>query len=521
MSISGQTGEVAIALQPGKVGRRGTFLPSILDYYKMRAIQVGLGLIKTQQRHPQEVGALPVPSGVFVDGFMSGGSLTLTPRLKGDFGLLLTAALGEATTNVDQDAFGNAAVGVNAHKFTFKAGQGQAANIPWVSFRKMVPGVIDADNSGEVGFDNRIGGLRFAIPASGKLSTQIAFQGRDGRYENANLWTYANATYEAETTTPDSGRGNFYIGGVEYPVVAAEIVFSNGLTNPQQEKIVGDFRPDDFIALDRTAQIRISVKYEDAELCKTIITGSPDGSAFSDSPYYTLTAGQTKAFEATFRAPTLIPSTSTQYGLRIFAERVAWQMEGYPQLAGGNLVMVNFVGTVTLPDSGDYFAIWLENDNDGTMYVPGSLLTLGVAAAKSYTGTPVNDVLDAAATLTDLGWSSWDTGKVAVKWGTPTSGTFDENDSLDIDTSGSFTLAGSVLSHTATEIGTVYGGTYEENLIIKLNSNATTSIVQDLLRAIRYGRVGGSDVGASIPLTFIVMDGSKNAVSDTITVTHA
>lgn len=519
MTINAQGGEISFALQPGKYGRKGITLfdAADLSYYKTRASAASIGFVQDQQIFPQEVGGLPVPTGSFKQQYFFGGDITMIPRLKEIFGILLLGALGAAATTTGVDSLGNSVSGLNTHAFGFKSGE--PAYQPWLSVRRMVPGRISAQNSGEIGVDCKVQMLRFGIPARGKLQCNVGVMGRDALFDDAESWAYANAAYENDLSTPDSGSGTFKIGGVEYPIVGATIEIVNGLTRPQDEAIVGDYRPDDFIALSRGVQIRLVYKYENDDLCRQIYTNGPDNVDWSAIPFYTETAGTVKAFEAYFQSPSDVPGSTVPYGIRFMADRVAWAMDGPPQLAGGAMLTASFVGTVLEPTSGSYIQIKLENAATGASYAITPANVIAFASGLAY--TTGNMVLDATAALTSAGISSWDGGKLAVAWSTPTAGSLTANDSFSILTGATITTSGTTLLHTAVEIGTFRGGTYNQPLVIQFNAAATNAQVQDVLKALRYGRTTNSDSTTVFVARITLEDASGNIATDNVTITHS
>lgn len=517
MTIPSSAGEFSVAIQPGKIGRDGDFDAISPTYYKMRAVSVGFGHQDDTQPFPFEVGSSNTLSGVFKQGHFAAGAVDILPRLKEIFGILLLGALGQVATSTSVNSAGTSVSGLNTHKFTFKSGD--PYYIPWLAARRMTPGRNSAQNSGVVGFDVKVQALTFSIPAMGKMRCRVGLVGRDTKFEDASTWTYGNASHENDLSTPDSGSGTFKIGGVEYPITGAEITIANNLTDPRSEMIVGDFRPDDFIPLTRVVQIRLVYKYEDDDLCRNIYTGGPDNVEWSQSPFYTESAGSVKAFDAYFQSGGNAVG-STPYGIRFVANRVAWQLEGPEVLEGGGMVQLSVIGTVVEPSASDFFSISLENAVSGSIYTIPPALTLGFAAALAYSGSS-DAVLDSTATLTDAEFNSFNGGKISLQWGIPTVLTLNSNDHFSLNTSGTVTLSGNTVSISGTEVGTVSGGTYKNNFTITLNANATTAHVQTLLRALRYGRTSGATSTTSFPVTVIVEDASGNIVTDTIVITHS
>lgn len=363
MSLSAQGGVVSFAEQAAKIGRDGVFDASALSWFKVRAPRVSLGTVQDQQVFPLETGGTLTPTGSYKQGYFFAGEVDLIPRLEAAFGYLAKATLGVASSVVDTDADGNAVVGVNTHIFRFDPND--PAYQPWMAVRRSVPGVTPAERLGETGFDCKVQMLDLTIPAKGKVQASVAMMGRDVEYDDASTWVYAN-NFEDSTSAPDAGRGQFAIGGVEYPIIGAQISLSNGLTTPDQEMVIGDFRPDDFIALTRNATIRIVYKYENPELYKQILTGQANGTEWNSLPFIVNSGGGDFAFDARFLAPANIGATGQPYEMRIRANRVTWAVDRPIELQAGGIITQTFTGTVLEPATGeDYIQIVMVNAHAG------------------------------------------------------------------------------------------------------------------------------------------------------------
>lgn len=359
MSVSAQGSVFSFGLQMAKVGRDGLFDPSVVSYYQMRAPTIALGPVQDQQVMPLETGGPLVPSGAYKQMAMFGGQVDLIPRLEHSFGYLLKAVMGMASSVTGKDADAQTVSGVNTHLFRYDPTN--HASLPWCSARVFIPDSAAADHFGPIGYDCRVSALQFTVPAMGKVAVRMALVGRAFVLDDASSWVYAN-TMEDSTTTPDAGRGQFAIGGVEYPIMGAVIEITNGLTTPQQEVVVGDFSPDSFDVLTRSATIRIVYKYENSALYRKLLTGTANGTVWSSLPFINNSGGGSYAFDARFQAPTSIGASSQPYEIRVRANRVTWAVDGPPQLQAGNIITQTFVGTILDPGSGDYLQITLTNE---------------------------------------------------------------------------------------------------------------------------------------------------------------
>lgn len=357
-SIAAQGGEFSFAIQSAKVGRNGTFDPTTLTWYRHPTPRVALGTLQEQLPFPPEVGGVIVTRGMYKQGYVGFASVDLIPRLQASFGYLLKGLMGSASTVTNKDADNNTVTGVNTHIFRYNPSD--SASQPWMAMRRFTPGETAAENYGETVFDAKINSLRLMVPAKGKVSGQLSAIGRDVVDLKNPTWTYAN-TNEATEGTPDSGRGGFFIGGVQYPITGATIDVSNTLSTPDQEAIVGDFRMDDMIALMRGAQVRMVYKYENADLYLKLKNGSASATTWSSLPFFNESSSTDYAFDFRFTAPLNIGSTSTPHQIRIRGGKVVWSVDGPPELAGASIIQQAFTGTVVEPPSGDFLQVVLVN----------------------------------------------------------------------------------------------------------------------------------------------------------------
>lgn len=359
MTISAQGGVFGYAEQDAMVGRNGTFDHTDLTWYKVRSPRVSVGTIQDQQVFPLEIGGVLTPDGAFKQQYFFAGDADLVPRLENSLGILLKGAMGQASSVTGKNADGGTSVGVNTHIFNYVAADN--SSLPWMAVRRLIPGAIAAQNSGETGFDCKVANVRITVPNIGKIVTRASFIGRDVELDDGSTWVWENAAFEDSSSTPDAGRGSFLIGGVEYPILGATIDLVNGLTNPRQEGIVGDFRPDTFTCLTRNAVIRIVYKYENDDLYRKLLTGTADGTDWNSLPFTQVSSAGGYAFDARFQSPGLIGVTEVPYELRIRANKVTWAVDGPPELAAGGFVTQSFVGTVLQPSSGNYLEMVMVN----------------------------------------------------------------------------------------------------------------------------------------------------------------
>jgi hypothetical protein len=360
MSVPSQNALWSFAPQPAKIGEGGTFTPGSLSWYKFKAARVGLGTIDDTQIFPPEVGGSIVPTGSFKQAGFYGGDVDIIPRLEEVIGWLLYAAMGSVSTVTGVDSDGDAVAGLNTHIFSFSS----ASNfyLPWLASRVHFPGVDTSNDSGEYGYDCKIGSLQITVPQMGKVAMRMGMVGRQTQYDAApDAWTYANS-WEDTRSTPDAGRGIFKLGGDSFPALGLQMNLINQLSAPRDEFIVGSFHPDDIIPLTRGMSLRFVYKYVNDDLARLIQTGAVDGTEWSSLPYDLVTAGADYALDTIFSSPMNVPSLSVPYRLRVRCNRVNIAKDGGTMLVAGAILQESYTVTPLEPLDGSPFAqIIIEN----------------------------------------------------------------------------------------------------------------------------------------------------------------
>ncbi len=321
--------------------------------YRHKATNITWGVVEDNQNFPLEVGGATTPTGAFKSGAFVGGGATIHPRLEGDLGWLLYAALGTASTLADTPE-----AGINQHVFFHALDD---TDLPWLAVYKYIPGGADDEDIMVKGLDCKITTMAFVLPQSGLVQANVGVVGREPAWEGPTPASPATSDfdpYEGPGSTPIASRGSFQLDGSDLPATGAVIEISNGLTTPKEERILGSYFPDDFVPRSRYVQIRFTYKWENPALCREIMTGAVDGTAWSPIPKYT-------PFAAEVQSPGNIPTLANPYSLRFEADRVHWRTAGPPQLAGGGMVVQNYIGLVNEAVSGlsaDYVRVILENE---------------------------------------------------------------------------------------------------------------------------------------------------------------
>lgn len=332
MTVLASTGILSYGKQSAKGSAAST-------WYRHRATDIDFGPVQTMAAIPLEVGGTVVPTGSYKQGAYVAGGATLHPRMEGDFGWIMEGLMGAVSTSA-----GPAADSYD-HKFQFASDVG---SLPWMSVRKYVPG---SASMGEIGTDCKVASVTMTFPQNGIMQARVDWIGRTPSWETAPSWTYSDG-FEDYSSIPVTSQTACSIklpefSASELPVTALTVTMTNNLTTPQQEMVIGSQHPDDFAVVSRAATIRATVKWSDPDLYRTIYTGGTGGVAWSDACYYS-------DFEALVQSPYNVVGT-TPYELVINASNVAWQIDGPVRLAGGDLLMLNLMGTVVEQDSGDNY----------------------------------------------------------------------------------------------------------------------------------------------------------------------
>lgn len=333
------------------------------DYYRVYASNMQVGSVNGQEIFPLELSGAMTPTGVFKSQHLYRGQVDLFPRLENAFGWLLHAAFGNSTSTPGEDMHGNAVTGVVTHKFEFNTAS--EYYLPWFASRSRDLGRTAVENSGEIGGDLKMGSLALTIPAMGKITARIGFDGRFGYFDDTpNTWTYENEL-EDSTSVPDSGSSSLTIGGESYPLVGIVMELQNALST-DNEMIVGSFNPDDIIPLTRSLTFRIQYKYENAELCRLIYNGDKAALEWSSLPTVIQTdltnpAAPVYALEAIFAAPAVIPGTTNKYRLGVRANKITIAKDGVNQTRPGSIVVESYTITVLDHPTLPYAEALLEN----------------------------------------------------------------------------------------------------------------------------------------------------------------
>lgn len=346
MATSAQAGLFSFGPQAGKGG-------TPTAWYQHRATMIDLGVIDETREGPPEVGGIAVPTFPYKSGPIIAGGVTIQPRYESSFGFLLMAMLGKCTSSVDPY---NA--DVYNHVFSLPT---DSTNVPWLGFRKHIPrkdGVATTD-IGEIFKDCKIVGGTLSLPNDAPLGMRIDAIGREFLLDaDPTAWTYAN-TLESWESVPVACQTGGYIkiGGVEMPVVAAQVGWQNVPLDIRQERVYGDPFIEDVTIIQRRLSYDMTVKWNNADLYRQVLAGGVSGTQWSGTPH-------TASFEVKSVSSVNMPLETEPYSLTIAADEVMMSQQGGITLAGNGAIMMRFSGVAL--DATNYASFTLRNKVDTT-----------------------------------------------------------------------------------------------------------------------------------------------------------
>lgn len=355
MAITSQAGVFSFGPQVAK----GTIAT---DFYKHRGSDIDLATVSDDRLGPPEVGGIPTPTIPYRAGVMATGGALINPRLESTLGWLLYGALGAVTTTQNQDVLGATVTGMYAHHFKFSTVD--AGYIPFMSFRKYIPGGATAANSlGETFQDCKIVALTLALPNDGLITARVDALGITGgtQFENDPTWntTYENTDYEDYESLPiGSVEGGFMkisdlYGGAELPAVQATVTLQNAPLDIRQEKVFGSPFLEDVTIVSRQLTVDMVLKWHDPQLYRAILTGTTTGTNWTPAPFV--------SDLDIYAASSLLCGTTTKpYGIRIKSSDVMYQVQGGIRLASGQAVMMRVTGTA-IAGTGEYAEFSIGN----------------------------------------------------------------------------------------------------------------------------------------------------------------
>jgi len=321
-------------------------------WHRHRALAIDLDAIDETREGPAEVGGLPVPTFPYKAGPLVGGGATIQPRLKDSLGWLLYGMMGDVTTAADDYA-------ASAYKHTFHFLENYEDYNPWMSFRKFIPAVDATPGTefGQIFKDCKIIGGTIVLPNDAPLSMRVDVLGREFVLADPAAWTYAHDFEHWESIPIGCLTGGYIkVDGVEFPVVQATVGFQNVPLDIRQERVFGSPWLQDITTIQRRLVYDMTVKYEDPELYRSILTGSISGTEWSGSPTLSSLAIKTISSEN-------MPGETDPYALEIDADEIMLNQVGGITLAANQSILMRFQGVAL--EATNYGSFTLTNQETG------------------------------------------------------------------------------------------------------------------------------------------------------------
>lgn len=362
MSLTAQSSIFGLAFQ--LAGAKGA---AAGPWYRFKTLAANLGPVLNEQMSRPEMGGSNNPTGLYLSSAGYGGSVSLQPRLEGDFGWILLAAAGACATTVDTPG-----AGVNQHTFSqAEAASGGSVFLPWVQTRRYIPGLTAAAAVGDIGIDCLISALSLSLAPGQPVQAELAVQGREPELtttgEPASGWVWADTAEDFDSVPMPMKGGGVTVADLNsdnpLPLTSARVTLQNNTTSPDEEMIIGSYFAEDFTPRMRSLTIEATYKWKDAELYRYAFNGGDLASAVIN-PCLSY-----KNTVLSVESPCDISDTiAFPWKLQIVAPRVRWRMQGPPQLAGDELIQMQLIGTAVEANTGepeDYFQFILDNEQTG------------------------------------------------------------------------------------------------------------------------------------------------------------
>jgi hypothetical protein len=268
------------------------------------------------------------------------------------------------------------AADVRGHEFSLSMENSLLS--PWYQIRVVVPHPILGQELGFEILDAKLSSLRINFPQNGLVTARPDFVGREprvieGPYLPANgYWNSAcpgkawqtaedyesvpvSCVLEGGITIPGGNLFNSSTDPVEMSFTNLAVTYGNNTTTPQQEMIIGQYFPEDFVMLSRAMTLQGTIKWRDSYLYEKLFKLYAN-KGFTWSP-------------VVFAAPCLAKAVSpnnislalaSQFKAYMYAKRIIWAIDRPPVLAGGEIVTVQITGTA-IDNGGKYSKLLLIN----------------------------------------------------------------------------------------------------------------------------------------------------------------
>jgi hypothetical protein len=347
MAVTAQAGIFGFGPQGAKDQIATTF-------HRHKAINLDLGMMDDSRLGPMEIGSGPFPTFPYKAGYTVAGGAELLPRLANTFGWLLYAALGDVDS---------ALVETGVYDHTFVPLDTDLSYVRWLTLKKYIPQKeSDPDTDiGEIYENCKPVGLSFTLEADQPIRARLDFLGTKTTFvQDISGWVWSG-TYENWHSVPVGCEVGGYIkftgGGLTGEELSAQRATVNLVNTPldiRQEKQYGSPELEDITIISRTLTFDVTIKWNNPELYLAIQTGAFDGTEWTSTPL-------TGELEVAAVATKVIGATEQKYSLVIKAPEIMWQLNGPPVLAGGQAVIMRFMGTCLETEAEDYTEFILRN----------------------------------------------------------------------------------------------------------------------------------------------------------------
>jgi len=272
---------------------------------------------------------------------------------------------------------------VAAHLFNLQ--QSNSLLAPWYQLHVVVP---HSTTGQELGFDlrdARESSLRINFPQNGLVTARPDFVSREfkiveGVYLPANGYWNSACPGKSWQLAEDFGSvpvscvlqggitipgGNLFNSGsdpVEMSFTNFSVTYGNNTTTPQQEMIIGQYFPEDFVMLSRATTFQGTIKWRDSYLYEKLFKLAVN-SGGDWSPVVFTSPLLAKAVSPNNVSTGLNDNSAltSQWAYYMYAKRVVWAIDRPPVLAGGEIVTVQVTGTA-IDNGGIYGWGMLIND---------------------------------------------------------------------------------------------------------------------------------------------------------------
>jgi hypothetical protein len=305
-------------------------------YYGFKANLVDVAPSQMTRNIGQLVGGSLLPGGSIKTAAWSGGAMVTPPPLDDYIGWLFYAFAG-SVSSVDN--------GNSTYSHYFPSGADSVAPAKYLTARRMVPATSNMYEQMEDMVPYRL--LMGFAP--GEFATMRAeMVGRTPTKPDGSGWSYAA---KDESSVPIACKGFF-----ELPddtdlntITGVTLEMANVVPPLQQVLTLGDYYPYDFPVLSRAITLTFSVLWESSSLYESLYYS---GTNWSPTIYSSDVELQV---ESTGNITGSLP-----YKLTFYGQAVDWECQPIA-LAGGNLIAMQMMGTVTAASSGFDWYLKLTN----------------------------------------------------------------------------------------------------------------------------------------------------------------